>query len=127
MLFRFALSLGAFFCCIRAVGYWVILQVGGVRSAERSSIATVVWVSLLLFVALCSGSAYLKDRTRGLRATLSNTLFLAGAHGLPAIAIFAVASKGDVFKLPAVVVLAVMFACFVLLPGDAIARRTSGT
>ncbi len=25
ILFRLAFSLGAFFCCVRAVGYWVIL------------------------------------------------------------------------------------------------------
>jgi hypothetical protein len=127
ILFRLALSLGAFFCCVRAVGYWVILQVGSVRSVDRSSIATVVWVSVLLFVALCSGSAYLKDRTRGLRATLCDTLFFAGVHGLPAIAIFAVASKGDVFRLPEVVVLAVMFGCFILVRGYALAGRTTRT
>jgi len=127
MFFRLALSLAAFFCCLRAVGYWVILQVGGVRSAERSGIATIVGVSAVLFVTSCFGSAYLEDRTRGLRATLSHTLFLTGVHGLPAIAIFALASKGDVFRLPEVVVLAVMFAGFVLVRGDALAGRTTGT
>jgi len=59
-----AFAVGAFLCGVRAMGYWVILQVGGVRPADRRGIALAGFGSALLFVILSSASAYLLKRRR---------------------------------------------------------------
>ena len=108
-----AFAVGAFLCGVRAMGYWVILQVGGVRPADRRGIALAGFGSALLFVILSSASAYLLKRRSGARAIVVKTLFLMGAHGLPSIAIFAIASRGAVLRMPEVAALLVLFAGFV--------------
>lgn len=109
------LAVGAFLCGVRAIGYWLILEVGGVRSAERGGIALVMCCSAFLFVILSSASAYLRERTSGARAIAVKTLYLTGAHGLPSIALFTVASKGAVLRMPEVMGLLIAFVCFVLV------------
>lgn len=107
------LAVGAFLCGIRAMGYWAILRVGGVRAAERGGIALIVGCSALLFVVLSLASAYLRERTNGRRGIAIKTLYLIGAHGLPPIALFTIASRGAVLKMPEVIGLSVLFVCFV--------------
>ena len=108
------LAFGAFLCGIRAMGYWAILRVGGVRSAERGGIALIVCCSVLLFVVLSFASAYLRERMNGRLGIVIKTLYFIGAHGLPPIALFTIASRGAVLKMPEVIGLFVLFVCFVL-------------
>lgn len=111
---RVVFAVGAFFCGVRALGYWAILQVGGIRPTERDGIALVVCCSAFLFIVLSSASAYLRERVSGPRAIAIQTLHLTGAHGLASIALFTVASKGAVLRMPEVVGLLILFVCFVL-------------
>ena len=111
---RLILGVGAFLCGIRAMGYWAMLRVGGVRPAERGGIAQVVWCSALLFVVLSLASAYLRERTSSRPGIVIKTLYVIGAHGLPPIALFIIASRGAVLKMPEVIGLFVLFVCFVL-------------
>jgi hypothetical protein len=54
---RVSFAFGAFLCGVRAMGYWVILQVGGLPPAENGGIALVVYSSVFWFVILSSASA----------------------------------------------------------------------
>ena len=108
------LAVGAFLCGIRAMGYWAILRVGGVRSVERRGLALIVCYSVFFFVVLSLAAAYLRERTNGRRGIVIKTLYLIGAHGLPPIALFTIASRGAVLKMPEVIGLFVLFVCFVL-------------
>jgi hypothetical protein len=112
---RLILAVGALFCGVRALGYWVILQVGGLRPADRGGVAPVMYGSVFVFVILSSASAYLCERKSGARAIAVKTLYLLGAHGLPAIALFAIASRGAVFEMREVIVLLILFVCLVLI------------
>ena len=115
LLLRVVLAVGAFLCGVRAMGYWLILQLGGVRPAESGGIALVMCCSAFLFVILTSASAYLRERTSGARAIVVKALYLTGAYGLPPIALFAVASRGAVLQRPEVMGLIILFVCFVLV------------
>ena len=115
LLLRVVFAVGAFLCGVRALGYWVILQLGGVRSGERGGIALVMCCSALLFVILSSASAYLRERTNGVRAIVVKALFLTGAYGLPSIALFTVASRGAILQRSEVLGLLTLLACFVLV------------
>jgi hypothetical protein len=66
-----AFAVGAFLCGVRTMGYWVILQVGGVRPAGRGGIALVGFCSTFLFVILSSASACFRERRSGARAALA--------------------------------------------------------
>ena len=119
---RVSFAIGAFFCGVRAMGYWVILQelkwlrqVGGVPPAGSGGIALGVYRSVFLFVVLSSASAYLRERTSGAGAIVVKALNLIGAYGLPPIALFTVVSKGAILKMPEVMSLLVLFVCFVLV------------
>jgi hypothetical protein len=112
---RGSCAFGALLCGVRAMGYWVILQVGGLPPAESGGIALVVYRSVFLFVILSSASAYLRERTMGAWAIVVKALNLIGAYGLPPIALFTVVSKGAILKMPEVMSLLVLFACFVLV------------
>jgi len=119
---RVSFAIGALFCGVRAMGYWVILQelewlrqVGGVPPAGSGGIALGVYRSVFLFVVLSSASAYLRERTSGARAIVVKALNLIGAYGLPPIALFTVVSKGAILKMPEVMSLLVLFVCFVLV------------
>ena len=114
-LLRVGFAFGAFLCGIRALGYWVILQIGGVPPAESGNIALVVYRSVFWFVILSSASAYLRERTKGARAIVLKALYLIGAYGLPSIALFTVASKGVILRMPEVMSLLALFVCFVLV------------
>ena len=107
------LAVGAFLCGIRAMGYWAILRVGDARPAERGGIALIVCWSAFLFVVLSLASAYLREKTNR-RGIVIRTLYLIGAHGLPAIALFTIASRGAVLRMPEVACIFVLFVCFVL-------------
>ena len=48
-------------------------------------------------------------------AIVVKTLFLTGAHGLPSIALFTVASRGAVLRMRELVGRLVLFVCFVLV------------
>jgi hypothetical protein len=48
---RVSFGFGALFCGLRAMGYWVILQVGGVRPTESGDIALVLYSSVFWFVS----------------------------------------------------------------------------
>jgi hypothetical protein len=113
-LLRLGFAFGALLCGIRAMGYWVILQVGGVPP-ESGDIALVVYRSVFWFVILSSASAYLRGRTKGARAIVLKALYLIGAYGLPSIALFTVVSKGAILKMPEVMSLLALFVCFVLV------------
>jgi hypothetical protein len=125
LLLRVVFAVGAFLCGVRALGYWVVLQVGGVRSAERGGIALVICCSALLFIILSSASAYLQERTNGARAIVVKAVFLNGAYGLPSIALFTVASRGAVLQRPEVLGLLMLFACFVLVFRPSIPKQTT--
>jgi hypothetical protein len=112
---RVSFAFGALLCGLRAMGYWVILQVGGVPPAESGGIALVVYRSVFWFVILSSASAYLRERTKGVSAIVVKALYLIGAYGLPPIALFTVVSKGAVLKMPEVMSLLVLLVCFVLV------------
>jgi hypothetical protein len=112
---RVSFAFGALLCGLHAMGYWVILQVGGVPPAESGGIALVVYRSVFWFVILSSASAYLRERTKGVSAIVVKALYLIGAYGLPSIALFTVVSKGAVLKMPEVMSLLVLLVCFVLV------------
>ena len=112
---RVSFAFGALLCGVRAMGYWVILQFGGVRPTESGGIALVVYRSVFWFVILSSASAYLRERTKGASAIVLKALYLMGAYGLPPIALFTVASKGAILKMPEVMSLMALFVCFVLV------------
>jgi hypothetical protein len=112
---RVSLAFGALFCGLRAMGYWVILQVGGVPPAESGGIALVVYRSVFWFVILSSASAYLRERTKSVSAIVVKALYLFGAYGIPPIALFTVVSKGAILKMPGVMSLLFLLVCFVLV------------
>ena len=112
---RVSCGFGALLCGVRAMGYWAILQVGGVPPAGSGDIALVVYRSVFWFVILSSASAYLRERTKGSRAIVLKALYLIGAYGLPSIALFTVVSKGAILKMPEVMSLLALFVCFVLV------------
>jgi hypothetical protein len=112
---RVSFALGALLCGVRALGYWVALQVGGVPPTESGGLALVVYRSVFWFVILSSASAYLLERTKGAWATVAKALYLIGAYGLPPIALFTAVSKGAILKMPEVMCLLVLFVCFVLV------------
>jgi hypothetical protein len=112
---RVVLGIGAFLCGLRAVGYWLVLQHVDAQSADAAGAAILMSLSALLFVALSAASAYLGDRTRGARAIVLKALFLTGVHGLPCIALFTVASRGAILRMPEPIVLTAVFICFVLV------------
>lgn len=113
-LLRVAIGVAAFLCGVRAMGYWAILQIGGVWPAESGGISLVMGSSAFLFVILSLASAYLRERKSGARAIVVKTLFLTAAHGLPAIALFTVASRGAVLRMPTVMGLLILLVGFVL-------------
>jgi hypothetical protein len=79
----------------------------------RGGIALIVGCSAFLYVVLSLASAYLRERTNGRRGIVINTLYLIEAHGLPPIALFTIASRGAVLKMPEVIGLFVLFVCLV--------------
>jgi hypothetical protein len=112
---RVSFAFGALLCGVRAMGYWVILQVGGVPPAENGDVALVVYRSVFWFVILSLASAYLRERTKGAWAIAVEALYLIGAYGLPSIALFTLVSKGAILKMPEVISLLALFVCFVLV------------
>jgi hypothetical protein len=112
---RASFAFGALLCGLRAMGYWVILEVGGVPPAERGGIALVLYGSVFWFLLLSSASAYLRERTKGVSAIVAKALYLIGAYGLPSIALFAAVSKGAILKMPEVMSLLVLLVSFVLV------------
>ena len=108
---------------IRALGYLAILQVGGVRAADGPGVALTMYVSVLLFVTSTAVSAYVAQRKGGARAIFLKFLFLTGAYGLPVIALFTVASRGAVLRMPEIVGLLLVFGCFVLFLRTSVAKR----
>ena len=80
---RVVLAVGAFLCGVRAMAYWAILQLGGVRPAERDGIALVVCCSAFLFVILSSASAYLRERASGARAIAVKPCISPGLMAFP--------------------------------------------
>ena len=104
-----------FLCGVRTMGYWPILQIGGVQPAERGGIALVMCGSAFLFVILTSASAYVRERTSGARTIVIKALYLTGVYGLPPVALFTVASSGAVLQRPEVMGLLILFVCFVLV------------
>jgi hypothetical protein len=113
-LLRAICALGALLSGIRALGYLVILQVGGVRPTQTFGVALTMCGAMLLFVTLTALSAYLRERNNGARAIFLKFLFLSGTYGLPGIALFAMASRGAVLRMPVVMGLLVAFVCFVV-------------
>lgn len=111
---RVVLGVGAFLYGVRALGYWAILQIGGVQPADRSGVEWVLGWSVLLFVGLSVASAIVGQRRSGARVIGAKALFYAGVYGLPAIALFTVASKGAVLRMPEVMGLVMLFACLIL-------------
>ena len=109
---RVALAAAALGCGVRAVGYWVILQVGGVRPAESGGIALVAGSCALAFVLLSCASAWLVERRSGARAVAGKALFLVGAYGIPPIALFIVASQGSILRMPEMTGLLILFVSF---------------
>jgi hypothetical protein len=123
-IFRIVLGVAAFLCGVRALGYWSILQVGGVQPPRKAGIVLVVCVSALLFVILTAASAYLRERHRGVKAMVVKTLYLSAAHGLPSIGLFTIASKGAVLEMPEVTGVLVMLVCFAVLLRPRVAVQT---
>jgi hypothetical protein len=113
-LWQVVCAVGAFLCGVRALGYGAILQFGGVRPPGRQGIVLVLCGSALLFLVLSLASAYAGERTKGARAIAVKALYFNGVYGLPPIALSAVASRGAVLQMPAVMGIAVLFVCLVL-------------
>jgi Sec-independent protein secretion pathway component TatC len=111
---RLILAVGAFLCGIRAMGYWAILDLGGVRSGERSEIVSTVIRSALLFFVLSLASAWLQERKSGVRRIVMKTLYVTGVHGIAPMALFTLASSGAVLRMPGAAGLLVLFVCFVV-------------
>jgi hypothetical protein len=122
---RVSFAFGALLCGVRAMGYWVILQAGGLPPAESGGIAPVLYRSVFWFVILSSASAYLRERTNGARVIVVKTLYLIGAYGLPSIALFTVVSKGAVLKMPEVMSLLALLVCFVLVCRESSPKRNA--
>jgi hypothetical protein len=112
---RVSFAFGALLCGLRAMGYWVILQVGGVPPTESDGVALVVYSSVFWFVVLSLASAYLRERTKRASAIVVKALYLFGAYGLPPIALFTVVSKGAILRMPGVMSLLFLLVCFVLV------------
>ena len=109
------LGVGAFLCGIRAMGYWLILQLGGLGPGQRGGPALVLCGSLTLFLGLSAAAAYVGERSRGVRAVGCRALFFMGVYGLPCVALFTLTSKGEILKMPGVLGLVVLLAGFVLV------------
>jgi hypothetical protein len=122
---RLSFGFGALLCGLRAAGYWIIQQVGGVPPAESGGIAMVVYSSVFWFVILSSASAYLRERTKSVSAIVVRALYLMGACGLPSIALFTVVSKGAILKMPGVMSLLFLVVCFVLVFRKSSPKRTA--
>jgi len=119
-----AFGIGAFLCGIRALGYWAILQLGGLHPSQKGKIALIVAVSTILFLTLSVVSAYLRERTHGARAVAVKALYQTGVYGLPPVGLFAVVSKGEVLHMPEVAAIFILFACLVAVFRPAHTRRT---
>ncbi len=117
------LGVGAFLCGIRAMGYWLILQLGGLAPGQRGGPTLVLWSSVALFLALSAAAAYLAERSRGVRAVGCKALFFMGAYGLPCIALFTLTSKGEILKMPGVMGLVVLLAGLVVVFRRATAKQ----
>ena len=120
---RVSLAFGALLCSVRAMGYWLILQIGAVRQPVSGGIALVMCRSAFLFVILSAASAYLRERTSGARAIVLKALYLTGAFGLPSIALFTVASRGAVLQMPEVTGPLILFIFFVLVLRPPVPKR----
>jgi hypothetical protein len=111
---RMALAAAAFLCGVRALGYWAILELGGPRPADRPGMAAVLYGSAVLFLLLTALSAYLRDRRKGIRTVAARAVQLTGVYGLPPLALFAVVSRGEVFRMPMAAGLMALLVCFAL-------------
>jgi hypothetical protein len=114
-LLRVALAIGALLCGVRALGYWAILQLGGLQAADIPGVAWTLISSAFLFLFLSAASAWLATRAGGARAIFARTLFLSAAYGLPCIALFTVASRGAVLQMRGALVLLLLLGCLLLV------------
>ena len=106
-------GVAAFLSGIRALGYWAILRFGALPSAQKREIALVVATSILLFLLFAAVPAYLQERTHGARSVAAKALYLTGMYGLPPVGLFAIASRGEVLRMPEVALLFLFFVCLI--------------